>query len=372
MNLNGHVLSRTDSAPFETATVKVGIEEDFTDEAASGVRAIGDAGLVLFVPFLSLQGIRVTRIAANIAPGQVVVHEGFVSDIGAETVLLDRAVREPMHVYFGDRTALSDLGDSMLVASADPQNNWLMAIGNEMEPAMQWIDAFFGSSGRVRPIVFVFFGEDDDMYIGEFSGTATSGREILLSFKGRSGIWKGDLREDWFGRVVFPNLVHSALMIWWGFPDTHPAPPFWLIQGLSGYLALTYVHSAGGQEGGQTFLSEMEQIASECLNILEEGDFGIAQASVQAGTTIYDECGVFAFWLIDGRPETAHGVERLRTVMANMKELPGTFGVGMLRRAMAAGGADEALEPLQMLIAGPRGRLWQRREQNLGRAGTRH
>ena len=326
---------------------------------------MGDSGLVLFVPYLSLQGIRVTGIAAHIAPGQVVVHEGFVADIGAETAVLERAAREPLHVYFGDRTALTYVGDSMLVASADPENTWLMAIGNEMEPAMQWIDAFFGSSGRVRPIVFVFFSEDDDMDIGEFSGTVTSGREILMSFKGPSGMWKGDLREDWFGRVVFSNLVHAAQVIRWGFPEIN-AEPSWLIQGLSGYLALAYAHGADGQEGDRTFLSEMEQMASECLNILEEGGFGIARASAQAGTTIYDECGVLAFWLIDGRPATAHRADRVRTVMAQVSETPGRFGVGRLRRAMESAGAIDAWKPLQLLIEGPRGRLWQRRGRIVG------
>lgn len=367
MDLNGHVLSRTDSRPFESVAVKAVVDEVSVDRSESAVRATGDAGLVMSNAYLSLDGIRVTDVTARIAPGQVVAHEGFVSDIGAEKVVLERAVREPLHVYFGDRTSLAYAGDSMLVGSAEPGNNWLMAIRENMEPAMQWIDAFFGSSSRSRPIVFVFFSEHDGMDIVEFSGTATSGREILLSFKGDPGMWEGDLREDWFGRIVFPNLVNSAQIMRWGLPDTRAAVPRWLFDGMAGYLAITYAHSAGGVSGGQTFLSEMEQVAGECLNILVEGDFGIARASARAGTTIYDECGVFASWLIDGQPGTAHRAERLRTVMARMKEMPGNWGVGKLRRAVESEGASNAWEPLRMLIEGPRGRLWQRRSQLLGR-----
>ena len=367
MDLNGHVLSRTDSRPFESVAIKAVIDEASTDRGESAMRAIGDAGLVMSNAYFGLDRIRVTDIAARIAPGQIVVHEGFVSVIGAEKVALERAAREPLHVYFGDRTALISIGDTLLVASAAPGNNWLTAIGDNLEPAMQWIDAFFGSSSPSRPIVFVFFSEDDGMGIVEFSGTATSGREIILSFKGDSGMWEGDLREDWFGRIVFPNLVNSAQIMWWGLPDTRAAAPRWLFDGMAGYLAITYAHSAGGDSGGQTFLSEMEQVAGECLNILEEGNFGIARADARAGTTIYDECGVFASWLIDGRPGTADRAERLRAVMARMKEMPGNWSVGKLRRAMESEGASNAWEPLQMMIEGPRGRLWQRRSQLLGR-----
>lgn len=362
MELNGHVVSRTDSRPFESVALKAGIDEDSTDRGDSAVRAMGDAGLVMSNAYLGLDGIRITDIGARIAPGQVVVHEGFVSDFGAEKVALERAVREPRHVYFGYRSALAHTGDTMLVASAGPENNWLTAIGDNLQPATQWIDAFFGFSSPSRPIVFVFFSEDDGMDIGEFSGTATSGREIVLSFKGDSGMWQGDLSGDWFGRIVFPNLVNSAQIMWWGLPDTHAAVPRWLFDGMAGYLAITYAHSAGGDSGEQTFRSEMEQMAGECLNILEEGNFGIARASARAGTTIYDECGVFASWLIDGQPETAHRAERLRTVMARMKKMPGNSSVGKLRRAMASEGASDGWEPLLTLIQGPRGRLWQRRE----------
>ena len=367
MDLNGHVLSRTDSRPFESVTVKAGIDQDSADRSESAVRAMGDAGLVVHNAYFSLDGIRVTDITANIAPGQVVVHEGFVSDIGAEKVVLERV--EPLHVYFGDRTASTYVGDTILVASAGPENNWLMAIRDNMEPAMQWIDAFFGSSSRSRPIVFVFFTEDDDMDIGEFSSTATSGREILMSFKGDAGIWEGNIREDSFGRVVFPMLVYSAQIVWWGLPDSDTAPPSWLLHGLPGYLAITYAHSAGGQESEQTFLSEMEQMAGECLDMLDEGNFGIARTSAREGATIYDECGVFASWLIDGRPGTAHRAERLRAVMAQLKEMPGTFSMGALRRAMVSAGAGDSWLPLLTLIQGPNGRLWERRGQLLGQVG---
>ena len=368
MNLNEHILARIDSGPFESVTVKASIDEDSTDRGESAVRAIGDAGLVMFNAYLWLDGIRVTDITANITLGQVVVHEGFVSDIGAEKVVLEHAVREPLHVYFGDRTSLAYAGDTMLVASADPENNWLTAIRDNMEPAMQWIDAFFESTSRFRPIVFVFFSEDDELDLGEFSGTATSAREVLLSFKGGSGMWEGDLREDWFGRVVFPSLVNSAQIMWWGLPDTRGAAPRWLFDGISGYLAIAYAHSAGGDSGEQTFLSAMEQVAVECLNVLEEGNFGIALASARAGTTIYDECGVFASWLIDGQPGTVDRAERLRAVLAHMKEMPRNLSVDKLRRAMESQGTSNAWEPLQMLIEGPRGRLWQRRSQLLERS----
>ena len=367
-DLNGHVLSRTDSTPFERVTVKIGFDEDSADQGESAVRAIGDAGLVLHVPYLWLEGIRVTDITANIAPGQVVVHRGFVSDVGAEKVVLERALREPFHVYFGDRTSLSLVGDSMLVASADPENRLLIALRNSLEPAMQWIDAFFGSSSRSRPIVFAIFSEDDDMDHGWLSGVATSGGEIFLSFRGNSGMWQGIEHEGSAQRVLFHELVHHGHFKWSGFQGMPAAPLLWQFEGLAGYLDITYAHSAGGHTGEQTFLSEMEHLASECLNMLEEGNFGIARASAQAGTTIYDECGVLAYWLIDGQPRTANRADRLRTVFAQMKEMPGTFSVGKLRRTMVTDGGNEAWEPLQMLIQGPRGRLWQRRDQLLGRA----
>ena len=367
IDLNGHVVSRTDSRPFERVSITVGIEEDSTDQAESAVRAIGEAGLVIFNANLWLEGITVTDITANIARGQVVVHEGFVSDVGAEKVVLERV--EPLHVYFGDRTALTYVGDSMFVASADPENRLLTAIRNSLEPATQWIDAFFESSSRSRPIVFVIFSEDDDMAHGWFSGVATSGGEIFLSFRGDSGMWQGNEHEGSAQRGLFHELVHHGHFVWLGFQGMPAAPQLWQAEGLAGYLDITYAHSAGGHAGEQTFLSEMEHLASECLNMLEEGNFGIARASAQAGTTIYDECGVLAYWLIDGQPRTANRADRLRTVFAQMKEMPGTFNVGKLRRTMVTDGGNEAWEPLQMLIQGPRGRQWQRRDQLLGRAG---
>jgi len=361
MDLNGHVLSRTDSRPFERVTVKAGIDEDSTDHVESAVRALGDAGLVIFNAYFWLEGIAVTDITANIARGQVVVHEGFVSDVGAEKVVLERV--EPLHVYFGDRTALTYVGDSMLVSSPDPENNWLMAIRTNMEPAMRWIDAFFGSTSRSRPIVFVFFSEDDETDHGEISGTATSGGEVVLNFNGASGMWHGNVHEGSAQGTLFHELVHHAHFKWLGDQGTASAPQLWQAEGLAGYLEITFAHSAGGYAGEQTFLSEMEHLASGCLNILEEGNFGIARASAQAGTTIYDECGVLAYWLIDGQPGTANRAERLRTLFAQMKEMPGTFSVGKLRRTMVTAAGNEAWAPLQMLIQGPRGRQWQRREQ---------
>lgn len=65
----------------------------------------------------------------------------------------------------------------------------------------------------------------------------------------------------------------------------------------------------------------------------------------------------------------AHRAGRLGTVLARMKEMPGTFSVRKLRRAMETGGENEAAEPLQMLIEGPRSRMWQRRDEVLEETG---
>ena len=141
------------------------------------------------------------------------------------------------------------------------------------------------------------------------------------------------------------------------------------MEGLADYLAIKYAHSVGGYAGEQTFLSEIERLASECLNILETGNFGISRAHPQVGMTPFDECGVLAYWLIDGRPRVAHRADRLGMVLARMKETPGTFSVRKLRRAMETVGENEASEPLQMLIEGPRSRIWQRRDEVLQEAG---
>ena len=374
IDLKANVLSRTDFKPFQRVTIKVGIEEDSTEQDESALSEIGDVGLVFFNAYLSLRGIPVTDITANIARGQVVAHGGFVSDVGAEKVLLEGVLSELHHVYFGDRTALSYVGNSIIVSRIEPENNALMVIRDSIGPAMQWIDAFFESSGQYRPVIIVSFSETDDSNYAELSGIAgmtpsglqTSSGEILLRFKGDSRTWEGDENEYFVQHILVHELVHFSHYIWWG---TLRFAQLWLMEGLADYLAIKYAHSVGGYAGEQTFLSEIERLASECLNILETGNFGISRAHPQVGMTPFDECGVLAYWLIDGRPRVAHRADRLGMVLARMKETPGTFSVRKLRRAMETGGENEASEPLQMLIEGPRSKIWQRRVQELQQVG---
>ncbi len=374
IDLKANVLSRPDFKPFQRVTVKVGIEEDFTEQNESALSAIGDVGLVLYNGYLSLRWIRVTDIVANIARGQVVAHGGFISDVGAEKVLLEGIVSELHHVYFGDRKALSYVGNSIIVSRIEPENNTLMVIRDSIGPAMQWIDAFFESSGQNRPVIIVIFSETDDSNRAEFSGIAamtpsglqTSSGEILLRFKGDSRTWEGDGNEYLVQHALVHELVHFSHYIWWG---SLRFGQLWLMEGLADYLAIKYAHSVGGYAGDQTFLSEIERLASECLNILETGNFGISRTHAQVGMTPFDECGVLAYWLIDGRPSVAHHADRLGMVLARMKETPGTFSVRKLRRAMETGGENEASELLQMLIEGPRSRIWQRRDEVMQEAG---
>ena len=363
---NGNVLSRTDSKPFQTVTIKVGIDRDSTDRGESALSAMGDVGLVLSNAYLALEGIPVTDITAKIARGEVVVHGGFVSNVGAEKVLLEGVLREVHYVYFGDPTMLSYVGNSIIVSSIEPENNALLVIRNNIEPAMQWIDTFFGLSRQDRQVIIVSFDENDDMDYVRFAGRTTLSGDILLSFEGDSAMWESRVHEDSAQLALFHELVHSAHFISWR--DLGGAP-FWLVQGLADYLAITYAHSVGGYQVEQTFLSEIEHLAGECLNILETGNFGISRASAQVGATIYDECGVLALWLIDGRPRMAHRADRLSMVLARMKDMPGAFRVGKLRRAMETGRENEAWEPLQMLIEGPGGKIWQWRDQVLQQAG---
>ena len=374
IELNGNVLTRIDSRPFQRATIKVGIEEDSTKQGESALSAIGDVGLVLFGPYIWLERITLTDITANIGRGQVVVHGGLVSNVGAEEVLLEGVLREIHRVYFGYQTSISYVGNAIVASSIEPENHALTVIRDSVEPVMHWIDTFFGTSSQNRPFIIVSFSETDDSNYAEISGTTvlttsnlqTSSGEMLLRFKGDSRTWEGKENEYAVQRTLVHELVHFSHFKWWGNPRFAQS---WLVEGLADYLAIKYAHSVGGYAGEQTFLSEIERLASECLNILETGNFGISRAHPQVGMTPFHECGVLAYWLIDGRPRVAHRADRLGMVLARMKETPGTFSVRKLRRAMETVGENEASEPLQMLIEGPRSRIWQRRDEVLQEAG---
>ena len=199
IELNGNVLTRIDSRPFQRATIKVGIEEDSTKQGESALSAIGDVGLVLFGPYIWLERITLTDITANIGRGQVVVHGGLVSNVGAEEVLLEGVLREIHRVYFGYQTSISYVGNAIVASSIEPENHALTVIRDSVEPVMHWIDTFFGTSSQNRPFIIVSFSETDDSNYSEISGTTvlttsnlqTSSGEILLRFKGDSRTWEG-------------------------------------------------------------------------------------------------------------------------------------------------------------------------------------
>ena len=374
IDLEGNVLSRIDSKPFQRATIKVSFSKGSTDQSEFSPRAIGDVGLVFFNAYLYLKGIRVTEIIANIARGQVVAHGGFVSEIDEDNVPRDAVSSVLQHVFFGDRTALTHVGNSIIVSRVEPENYALMVIRDNVGPAMQWIDAYFESSGQYRPIIIMNFIDADDSNYAEFSGITpmtqnalqTASGEILLRFEGDSRTWESEVNEYYVQRIVVHELVHFAHHIWWG---NLRVAHLWLVEGIADYLAIKYTHSVGGYAGDQTFLSEIDRLAGECLNILETGNFGIARAHPQAGITPYNECGVLAYWFIDGQPKEAHNGDRLGAVLAGMKEMPGTYSVRKLRRAMEAVAGREAWDPVQLLIEGPRSRMWQRRGELLREAG---
>ena len=369
-------LSRVDFRPFTRVIIKVGIEQDISEQDESALSAIGDVGLVLFNAYLSLRGIRITDIVANITQGQVVVHGGYISGVDADSISLESAVSELHHIYFGDRSALSYVDNIIVVSRIEPDNNSLMVIRDSVGPAMRWIEEFFDISGQNRPIIIVRFIETNDSNRAEFLGVAamtpsglqTSSGEIMLSFRGDARTWEDGRNEYLVQHGMVHELVHFAHYVWWG---SLRFGQLWLMEGLADYLAIKYAHSVGGCTDDKSFYSEIKRLASECLNILETGNIGISRTRPQDGLTPYDECGVFAYWLIDGRPTVAPNTDRLGMVLARMKEMPGTFSVGNLMRAMDTGEDCEASELLQMLIEGPRSRMWHRRDEFIREAGIR-
>ena len=58
IELNGNVLTRIDSRPFQRATIKVGIEEDSTKQGESALSAIGDVGLFYLVRIFGSKELR--------------------------------------------------------------------------------------------------------------------------------------------------------------------------------------------------------------------------------------------------------------------------------------------------------------------------
>ena len=370
ISLNGNILSSTDSTLFQKITVKVDIEKDATDQGTPALSAIGNMGLLLFNAYLFLDGIPVTKITANIARDQVVIHEGFVSNNGVEDILLERAVGELHHIYFGDQASIYYVGNSIIVSSIEPENNAQVAISNHMASAMQWIDELFGLSRQHRPVIVINFDEDNDPnYNTHWSGTTTTSGEIVLEFRGDSRTWKSQENEDLVLRLLVHELVHFAHFKWFEPARNISTVPLWIFEGLAGYLAITYAHGIDGFTREQTFVSEIEDLASECLSILEAGDFGISRVPAQAGTSPYDECGVLAFWVIDGQPSMAHRADQLRMVLARMNEMPGAFRLGNLIRSIESGGDYKSSELLQMLIEGPKGKTSQWRSRILEQAG---
>lgn len=278
IELNGSVLTRIDSRPFQTATIKVGIDEDSDDQCLSALSAIGDVGLVLFGPYIWLEGITLTEITANIGRGQVVIHGGLVSNVGAEEVLLEGVLREIHRVYFGYQESISYLGNAIIASSTEPENHALTVIRDNVEPVLHWLDAYFGTSSKNRPFIIVSFDDDDDTDHTLFSGITsmtqsvlqTPNGEILLRFKGDSRAWTGQENEYLVQHTLVHELIHHSHYIWWGNPRFSQ---LWLVEGLADYLAIKYAHSVSGYTGEQTFLSEIERLAIECLNILETGNF---------------------------------------------------------------------------------------------------
>ncbi len=374
MELKDGIVSRTDSMPFESVTVKVSVEQDPNEENLYELNAIGNVGLVIYSANFSVEDVRMTGLSANISPDQVVAHAGFVSNVGAKEVSLDRVFSGLFHIYFGDRAGLSYVGNAVIVSRIEPENHALKVIRDNIDPAMHWINGYFDSSGQYRPFIIVIFHHANDSLRFRIRGVAHVSLDtdqepfgdISIRFNSDPKAWENEEIGRFARHVVVHELVHFFHARWWGI---RRIPQLWMFEGLADYLAIKFAYSVGGSLSEPTFISEIERMASGCLDLLAEGNFGMPRTHPADGIVAFDDCGVVAYWLIDGRPTMADGTGRLGAVLARMQESPGTFSTRKLRRAMEAEGEDQASDLLQMLINGPRGRLWQQREELFRGAG---
>ena len=149
--------------------------------------------------------------------------------------------------------------------------------------------------------------------------------------------------------------------------------PEWLWEGLAEYLALAYAGLYGRTGNPDWSRAQVQQRTSECIGTLEEERAGISDPSMLRGRDPYN-CGVLAYWLMDGAADASSSGNQLRTVWMSTAEgfvdADAEFGVANLLGALEDTGAVEELRLLRLLIEGPGGSDWQARDRLLSELGV--
>ena len=367
--LDNGSIRRVDGGLIEQVRLGVTFDADWYDRVFPSLRPVGDAGLVFNTDYLMLDEIAFDSIRAGVAPGNVVAYSNFVSTNDSVDVLVHDLPADSGHyVYFGQEESILTFADGVIVSDAASTNRMLEQLRLGIRPAVEWLETFLRieSVDRVHVIATV----DEASEITRHHGDVSDSGEIFLRFFGDGWNGENENQERNAERALYHELVHALSAS--GF-QVGEGEPEWLWEGLAEYLALAYAGLYGRIGSPDWSRAQVQQRTSECIGTLEEERAGISDPPMLRGRDPYN-CGVLAYWLMDGAADASFSGNQLRAVWMSTAEgfVDGDaeFGVASLLGALEDTGAVEELQLLRLLIDGPGGSDWQARDRLLSELGV--
>ena len=367
--LDNGSIRRVDGGLIEQVRLGVTFDADWYDRVFPSLRPVGDAGLVFNTDYLMVDEIALDSIRAGVAPGNVVAYSNFVSTgDSVDVVVHDLPADSGHYVYFGQEASILTFSGGVIVSDAASTNRMLEQLRLGIRPAVEWLETFLRieSVDRVHVIATV----DEASEVTRQYGDVSRNGEIFLRFFGDGWNGENENQERNAERALYHELVHALSAS--GF-QVGEGEPEWLWEGLAEYLALAYAGLYGRIGSPDWSRAQVQQRTSECIGTLEEERAGISDPSMLRGRDPYN-CGVLAYWLMDGAADASSSGNQLRAVWMSTAEgfVDGDaeFGVASLLGALEDTGAVEELQLLRLLIEGPGGRDWQNRDRLLSELGV--
>lgn len=366
---NGVVLVEAGQV-VQTMTFKIRPDERSFDRTYPSLRSVGNSGLLFFTRYLLLEEIRLSDVVLTVDSGEVIAYRNVLLKSDGTSVLSHDVIGDTgRYVYFGGNDAIREEGRAFFISNAEEENRTFDKLREIILPTTAWLDSFFGPYGEEKIFIVAAFYDDE---IGarplwrsdpQWRGEVTDSGEIFLRFFG--DVWERETIE--LAMIVERFLFHELVHLYEGKRvSSQIKQPAWISEGLATYLTINYIALQKNKRTARILFEEILGRASRCLTILTWENIGISGSAAQGGSYPYD-CGVLAYWLVDGAPESLGHVNQLKSVWATASQnyKRGQSGeVGIMDNIVFLANTEDrqdASRVLQALIQGPDSAHWRQR-----------